>query len=98
LRNPEVTSAADAATASKKLLNMGVDGIKIHLQPPPAPKPSFPRDGIQAAVTAAHEVKKPVLVHPNSGADVLAALQAGVDVIAHTTPQSGPWGAITDWS
>jgi imidazolonepropionase-like amidohydrolase len=23
---------------------------------------------------------------------VIAAIQAGVDVIAHTTPQSGPWG------
>jgi hypothetical protein len=75
---------------------MGVDGIKIHLQPPPPPKPPFPRDGIEAAVKPAHEVKKPVFVHPNSGADVIAAIQAGVDVIAHTTPQSGSWGeAVT---
>ncbi len=91
LRNLEVTSAAEAGAASKKLLGMGVDGIKVHLQPPPPPKPPFPRDGIQAAVTLAHDVKKPVFVHPNSGADVIAAMQAGVDVIAHTTPQSGPW-------
>ena len=34
---------------------------------------------------------KPAFVHPNSGADVLAAVRAGVDVIAHTTPHSGPW-------
>ena len=91
LRNLEVTSASEAKEASKKLLGMGVDGIKIHLQPPPPPKPPFPKDGIQAAVTLAHEVKKPVFVHPNSGADVIAAIQAGVDIIAHTTPQSGPW-------
>jgi imidazolonepropionase-like amidohydrolase len=91
VRNLEVTSAAQAEQASKKLLEMGVDGIKVHLQPPPPPKPPFPRDGIQAAVTAAHEVKKPVFVHPNSGADVIAAVQAGVDVVAHSTPQSGPW-------
>jgi len=38
-----------------------------------------------------HRLGKPVFVHPNSGADVLTALRAGVDVIAHTTPQSGPW-------
>jgi imidazolonepropionase-like amidohydrolase len=96
LRNLEVTSAAEAVQASKKQIAMGVDGIKIHLQPPPPPKPPFPRDGIEAAVKPAHEVKKPVFVHPNSGADVIAAIQAGVDVIAHTTPQSGPWGeAVT---
>ena len=90
-RNLEVTSAAESEDASKKLLAMCVDGIKVHLQPPPPPEPPFPRDGIQAAVTLAHEVKKPVFVHPNSGADVIAAIEAGVDVIAHTTPQSGPW-------
>jgi imidazolonepropionase-like amidohydrolase len=92
VRNLEVTSAAEAEQASKKLLEMGVDGIKVHLQPPPPPNPPFPRDGIEAAVRPAHEMKKPVFVHPNSGADVIAAIQAGVDVIAHTTPQSGPWG------
>jgi hypothetical protein len=66
VRNLEVTSAAEAEQASKKLLEMGVDGIKVHLQPPPPPKPPFPRDGIEAAVRPAHEVKKPVFVHPNS--------------------------------
>lgn len=91
LRNLEVTSAAEAKEASKKLLGMGVDGIKVHLQPPPPAKPPFPGAGIQAAVTLAHDVKKPVFVHPNSGADVIAAIQAGVDIIAHTTPQTGPW-------
>jgi imidazolonepropionase-like amidohydrolase len=91
LRNLEVANAREAEEASKKLLAMGVDGIKVHLQPPPPPKPPFPKDGIQTAVTLAHEMKKPVFVHPNSVADVIAAIQAGVDVIAHTTPQSGPW-------
>jgi imidazolonepropionase-like amidohydrolase len=91
LRNLEVTSAAEVKEASKKLLGMGVDGIKVHLQPPPPAKPPFPGAGIQAAVTLAHDVKKPVFVHPNSGADVIAAIQAGVDIIAHTTPQTGPW-------
>jgi imidazolonepropionase-like amidohydrolase len=66
VRNLEVTSAAEAEQASKKLLEMGVDGIKVHLQPPPPPNPPFPRDGIEAAVRPAHEMKKPVFVHPNS--------------------------------
>ena len=88
---PEITDAAQAAAASKKLLNEGVDGIKVHLQPPPPPNPPLPESAIQAAVSEAHGVGKPVFVHPNSGADVLAAVRAGVDVIAHTTPHSGPW-------
>ena len=32
-----------------------------------------------------------MFVHPNSGADVLAALREGTDVIAHTTPRFGAW-------
>ena len=44
-----------------------------------------------AAVDEVHRAGKPVFVHPNSGADVVAALRAGVDVIAHTTPRSGAW-------
>ena len=53
--------------------------------------PSFPESTIQAAVNEAHRLGKPVFAHPSSGADVLAAVRGGVDVIAHTTPQSGPW-------
>jgi imidazolonepropionase-like amidohydrolase len=89
--NPEIRDAAQATAASKKLLAAGVDGIKVHLQLPPPPNPPFPESAIQAAVNEAHRSGKPVFVHPNSGADVLAAVRAGVDVIAHTTPRSGAW-------
>ncbi len=91
--SPEITDAAQATAASRKLLDAGVDGIKVHLQPPPPPGPPFPESAIQAAVNEAHRAGKPVFVHPNSNADLLAALQAGVDVIAHTTPRSGAWDA-----
>jgi imidazolonepropionase-like amidohydrolase len=92
VRNFEITDAAQATAASKKLLDAGTDGIKVHLQPPPPPNPPFPVSAIQAAVNEAHRSGKPVFVHPNNGVDVLTAVQAGVDVIAHTTPSSGPWG------
>jgi imidazolonepropionase-like amidohydrolase len=88
---PEITDAAQATAAAKKLLDAGVDGIKVHLQPPPPPNPHFPESAIAAAATAAHRAGKPAFVHPNSGADVLAAVRAGVDIVAHTTPRSGPW-------
>lgn len=88
--NPQIADAPQATAASTKLLDAGVDGIKVHLQPPPPPNPPFPMSAIPAAVKEAHRAGKPVFVHPNTGADVLAAVHAGVDVIAHTIPRS-PW-------
>lgn len=88
--SPEVTDAAQALAASRKLLDAGVDGVKVHLQRPAPPNLPIPENAIQAAVIEAHRAGKPVFVHPNDRADVLAAVRAGVDVIAHTTPRS-PW-------
>jgi imidazolonepropionase-like amidohydrolase len=93
--NPEITDSIKATAASKKLLDAGADGIKVHLQPPPPPNPPFPESAIRAAVSEAHRAGKPVFVHPHSGADVLTAVRAGVDVIAHTTPASGRWDETT---
>ena len=86
---PEIADAAQAAGAARKLLDEGVDGIKLFASSPRSA--SLPESAIQAAVSEAHRLGKPVFVHPNSGADVLAAVRGGVDVIAHTTPHSGPW-------
>ncbi|HET7787273.1 MAG TPA: amidohydrolase family protein [Myxococcales bacterium] len=87
---PEISSAADASAAARRLLGEGVDGIKLFLSSPRGA--SLPQEALAAAVDEAHRAKKPVFAHPNSGADVLAAVRGGVDVIAHTTPHSGPWG------
>lgn len=86
---PEVADAAQAAAAAKKLLAADVDGIKIFASAPrgaPLPESVF-----QAAADEAHRAGKPVFVHANNAADVLAAVCGGVDIIAHTTPHSGPW-------
>jgi imidazolonepropionase-like amidohydrolase len=86
---PEVATAAEAAAVARKLLAEGVDGIKIFASAPSGT--TFPEGGFAAVVAEAHRAGKPVFVHPNTGAEVLAALRAGVDVIAHTTPSTGPW-------
>jgi imidazolonepropionase-like amidohydrolase len=86
---PEIGDAAQAAAAAKKLLDEGVDGIKLFAS---APRGAALAESVfQAAVNEAHRLGKPVFVHTNSGTDVLAAVGGGVDVIAHTTPSSGPW-------
>jgi imidazolonepropionase-like amidohydrolase len=86
---PEIADAPQAAAAARKLLDQGVDGIKLFASSPRSP--SLTESTIRAAVDEAHKVGKPVFVHPNSGADVLTAVRAGVDIVAHTTPYSGPW-------
>jgi len=42
-------------------------------------------------VKEAHGRGKPVFVHPTTTDALMASVRAGVDVLAHTTPQSGPW-------
>src|SRR5215475_5138509 len=86
---PEITDAAEAAAASRKLLDDGVDGIKLFRSSPRSA--SLPDNALQAAVNEAHQAGKPVFLHPDSGEDILAAVRSGVDIIAHTTPHSGPW-------
>jgi imidazolonepropionase-like amidohydrolase len=86
---PEVADAAQAAAATKKLIDAGVDGIKIFASAPRSAPLS--ESVFQAAVNQAHRAGKPVFVHPNNAADILAAVRGGVDIVAHTTPHSGPW-------
>ena len=92
IRNPNadagVADAAQAAAAARKLLDAGVDGIKLH---------SISDESImRAAAEEAHRSGKPVLAHTRGGgANLLAAVRAGVDVVAHTTPVSEPWDETT---
>ena len=86
---PEIADASQATAAARKLLEKGVDGIKLFASSPRSAP--LPESAIRAAVYEAHKAGKPVFVHPNSGADVLTAVRAGVDIVAHTTPYSGDW-------
>jgi imidazolonepropionase-like amidohydrolase len=86
---PEIAEAAQAASAARKLLDAGVDGIKLFASAPRSTP--LPQSAIRAAADEAHRAGKPVFVHPNNATDVLTAVRGGVDIIAHTTPHSGPW-------
>ena len=86
---PEVADPGQAKAAAVALLDRGVDGIKLFASGQRGA--SMSQETMAAAVEEAHRRDKPVFVHPNSAADVLRAVQAGVDIIGHTTPMSGPW-------
>jgi imidazolonepropionase-like amidohydrolase len=90
---PEPADAAQARAAAIKLLDSGVDAVKIFAsgQRGPAMSP----ESMAAVAEEAHRRGKLVFVHPNSGTDVVNAVRAGVDVVAHTTPMSGSWDEAT---
>lgn len=86
---PEIADPGQAAAAAKKLLAENVDAIKLFASSPRSAPLSV--ETLQAAADEAHKAGRLAFVHPHSGADVLTAVRAGVDVIGHTTPHSGPW-------
>jgi imidazolonepropionase-like amidohydrolase len=88
---PEVEDAAQALAAAKKLLDQGADGIKLYAQTWAPPIVALSQSTIQAAAMEAHRRGKPAFAHPSSRDGLLAAVRGGVDILVHTTPQSGPW-------
>jgi imidazolonepropionase-like amidohydrolase len=86
----EVETAQDAEASARAILAQGVDALKIFASGN-APQQKLARYALHAAVATAHDMRKPVFAHTNDTDDVVAALEAGVDVIAHTTPRSGAW-------
>jgi imidazolonepropionase-like amidohydrolase len=51
----------------------------------------MPQDVATAAVTVSHQHNHLVFAHPSNIPGLEVALNAGVDVLAHTTPISGKW-------
>lgn len=85
----EVSNAESARERARELLRAGADAVKIFASSPAGGR--LEPDLMRAAVDETHAAGRLVFVHPNDAADIRAALDAGVDVIAHTTPRSGAW-------
>jgi imidazolonepropionase-like amidohydrolase len=88
---PRVGDAAEASAIARKLLDDGADGLKLYVAFPGRDGGAVPDSVIQALVKEGHGRGKPVFVHPTTTDGLMASVRAGVDVLAHTTPQSGPW-------
>jgi imidazolonepropionase-like amidohydrolase len=93
LQNPRVSEPAEAHDAATKLLDGGVDGVKLYAVTIGRNGISLPDPAIASLVHETHKRGKIVFAHPTTAAGLMASLKAGVDVLAHTTPQSGPWDA-----
>jgi imidazolonepropionase-like amidohydrolase len=95
MRLPELRTPADAERLVPQVVDAGADAVKLFTG-------SFaergvivvmPVDVVRAAVAAAHRRGKLVFAHPSNSAGARAALDGGVDILAHTFPTEldGPW-------
>jgi imidazolonepropionase-like amidohydrolase len=85
----EVASAAEAGAAANKLIENGADGVKVYAMT--YPQFALSEETMAAAAAEAHRHGKPVFAHPTLAKGLLSAVRGGANVIAHTTPLSGPW-------
>jgi imidazolonepropionase-like amidohydrolase len=88
---PRVADAAEATGIARKRLDEGADGLKLYVAFPGRNGGVMSDSVIEAVVKEGHSKGKPVFVHPTTADGLMASVRAGVDVLAHTTPQSGPW-------
>jgi len=86
---PEVTEPTEASAAARKLLDAGVDGIKVYAASLGFPTVLLPQSAIEAAAREAHARGKPVFAHPHTRAGLMAAVQGGADILAHSIPNAG---------
>lgn len=94
MRLPELTDAASGDAAAAAAIKSGAHGIKLFMSGPSnnqLAKNELDPAAVRAAVAETHRNGWPVFVHPNTGADIVAAAAGGADIIAHTTPLAGPW-------
>lgn len=86
---PDVTEPAEASAAAKKLLDAGTDGIKVYAASLGWPPVLLPQRAIEAAAHEAHLRGKPVFAHPHTREGLMAAVQGGADILAHSIPNAG---------
>lgn len=88
VQTPEAATPAESQRMAEEYLKMGLDGIKLFTGAFMGDKPVINMDTAiaKAAVDVAHAQGRPVFAHPQNREGEDNALNAGVDVIAHTIP------------
>lgn len=95
LRLHELKTPAEARERVLRTLDAGANGIKLFTGGLAAPDAVVVMDTdiVRAATTAAHERGAFVVAHPSNSAGARAAIDGGVDILAHTFPsdRDGSW-------
>jgi hypothetical protein len=90
----EIVNLADAVARADRQIHDGADGVKLFagaIVGGEAGVLPMPLDQARALVAAAHAQGKPVFAHPSNLDGLNVSMDSGVDVLAHTTPMTGPW-------
>jgi imidazolonepropionase-like amidohydrolase len=97
LKLPEVGDAQQTRDHILRQVDSGADGIKIWTGSPTGHSIVYMPPEIVRQITAtAHSLGKPVFAHPTDTKGVMIAVENGVDVLAHTSPDDGRlWSADT---
>jgi imidazolonepropionase-like amidohydrolase len=95
-RLPELKDAAQATALVNGTLDGGADLVKLFTGSFARPDAIvlMPVEVVRAATTAAHPRNKLVVAHPSNSAGARAAIEGGVDILAHTFPSEldrRPW-------
>lgn len=92
LPSDEIQSIPQAIAREKRQLAAGADGVKLFTGASEANAIlPMPLDAAKALTEEAHRARKPVFAHPGNTEGIEIALDSGVDILAHTTPDSGDW-------
>jgi imidazolonepropionase-like amidohydrolase len=94
--NEEITDLAAAVARVHRQIHEGADGVKLFAGAIVGGEVGvlpMPLDQARELVAAAHADGKPVFAHPTNLDGLNVAIESGVDILAHTTPDGGPWSA-----
>jgi imidazolonepropionase-like amidohydrolase len=92
----EIDDLPEAVARVHRQIEEGANGVKLFagaIVGGEAGVLPMPLDQARALVEAAHAQGKPVFAHPSNLAGLTVSMDSGVDVLAHTTPMTGPWPA-----
>jgi imidazolonepropionase-like amidohydrolase len=89
----QVGTPTEAVAAAQALLDGGADALKVYAQAFWDLRLKLSPDVLAAVCAEAHRRNVQVFAHPSNRDGLYNAIDAGVDVLVHTTPQIGPWGS-----
>lgn len=89
----EISSPREAISAVKDKIARGADAIKIFTASPASNGETvvMPPEMVKAITAEAHRYGKKVIAHPHNRDGMIAAIEGGVDILAHTAPNAGVW-------
>lgn len=93
IRIPDIRTPNEAIVLVRDHFEKGANGIKLFTGSYQGGEKvaNLPLPVAKAAVEEAHKHAMPVFAHPQNLAGVDIAIESGVDVLAHTVPQSPRW-------